>query len=161
MTFTSRVTTDHGPEVDVPLDLQVRAHAARARKLQSAAMAEFLANTWHALSRAPLVLVRGLVRWNQRLATREALDACSDRTLADIGIAREHITLVAKGVDHRDADALVQYGWRPRLVTALQHLGFPRPEERRVRRELEAYSDRELNEIGIDRGDIGRIARTA
>jgi uncharacterized protein YjiS (DUF1127 family) len=31
----------------------------------------------------------------------------------------------------------------------------------RVRRELEAYSDRELNDIGLSRADIGRIALEA
>ena len=31
----------------------------------------------------------------------------------------------------------------------------------RVRNELEAYSERELNDIGISRGDITRIAREA
>jgi uncharacterized protein YjiS (DUF1127 family) len=33
--------------------------------------------------------------------------------------------------------------------------------QRQVRRELEAYTDRELNEIGINRADIPQIARTA
>jgi uncharacterized protein YjiS (DUF1127 family) len=103
-----------------------------------------------------------LVRWNQRVRTREALEACSDRTLADIGIPREHIALVAKGVDHRDAEALRQHGWRPRLVQVLQAVGLFLPEhQRQVRRELEAYTDRELNEIGINRADIPQIARTA
>ena len=31
----------------------------------------------------------------------------------------------------------------------------------RVRRELETYSDRELNDMGISRADIGRIALEA
>lgn len=31
----------------------------------------------------------------------------------------------------------------------------------RVRRELEAYSDRELNDMGLSRADIGRIALEA
>jgi uncharacterized protein YjiS (DUF1127 family) len=124
-------------------------------------MAEFLANTWHALTRALPALAEWLARWNDRVVTREALEACSDRTLADIGIPRAHIALVAKGVDHRDAHALAQHGWQPRLVTALQHFGFSRPEQRRVRRELAAYSDTELDDIGIHRSDIPAIARTA
>ncbi len=130
--------------------------------LQAEAMAEFLAKSWYALPRALPSLWSWLVRWNQRVQTREALEACSERTLADIGIPREHIALVAKGVDHRDLAALSQHGWQPRMTQALQHLGLYRPAaERQVRRELQAYTDRELNEIGINRGDIPHIARTA
>lgn len=156
MTLTSRAHTSTEPEVDIPLDLQVRKHAALARKLQSAAMTDFLAGRWNVLS----TISTWLVRWNRRVHTREALEACSERTLADIGIPREHIALVAKGVDHNDPVAVSQYGWWPRLVQALQAMGS-RPEQLRVQRELSAYSDRELNEIGVRRSDIGQIARTA
>jgi uncharacterized protein YjiS (DUF1127 family) len=159
MTTRYPIHTDALP--DAPLDLQVRHHTARGRKLQSQAMGATLTKLGHALPRALPAMAGWLVRWNQRVLTREALEACSDRTLADIGIPREHIALVAKGVDHRDPIAVSQYGWRPRLASALQQLGFLRPEQRRVRRELESYTDRELNEIGINRGDIPQIARTA
>lgn len=162
MTTRYSIHTNPLSEVEVPLDLRVRRHSAQARKLQAEAMAEGMANSWHALTRALPALWGSLVRWNQRVQTREALEACSERTLADIGIPREHIALVAKGVDHRDPVALARHGWQPRLVQALHDLGVYQPaEQRRVRRELGGYTDRELNEIGINRGDIPAIARTA
>jgi uncharacterized protein YjiS (DUF1127 family) len=159
--MTTRYSLNADALPDAPLDLQVRHHTARGRKLQSRAMAETITTIGHALPRALPAMAGWLVRWNQRVLTREALEACSERTLADIGIPCEHIALVAKGVDHRDPIAISQYGWRPRLTSVLHALGIARPEQRRVRRELEAYTDRELNEIGINRGDIPQIARTA
>jgi len=49
----------------------------------------------------------------------------------------------------------------PRLTAVLQRLGFARPEQRRVLRELSALSDAELYDIGIHRSNIPQIARTA
>jgi len=49
----------------------------------------------------------------------------------------------------------------PRLAAVLQRLGFARPEQRRVLRELSALSDPELADIGIHRSNIPQIARTA
>ena len=161
MTTRYPITTNTLPDADAPLDLQVRYHAARARKLQAQVMAATLTNLWHGLPRAWHATTSWLVRWSRRVQTREALEACSDRTLADIGIPREHIALIAKGVDHNDPVAVSQYGWRPRLVSALHRLGVARPEQRRIRRELAAYSDAELDDIGIRRSDIPAIARSA
>ena len=97
-------------------------------------MTDFLAGRWNVLS----TISSWLVRWNRRVHTREALEAFSERTLADIGIPREHIALVAKGVDHNDPVAVSQYGWWSRLVQALQAMGFSRPEQLRVQRDLSA-----------------------
>ena len=86
---------------------------------------------------------------------------CSDRVLADIGIEREHIPLVAKGVDpaeHELLDSASRRWWaaaRARLAAALE----ARRERLRVYRELDAYTDRELDEIGVRRADIPVIAR--
>jgi len=160
MTTRYPIHTDSLSEA-APLDLRVRYHTARGRKLQSQVMGAHLAKLGHGLTRALPALANGLVRWNQRVHTREALMACSDRTLADIGIPREHIGLVAKGVDHRDPIAVSQHGWRPRLAAVLHKLGFASPEQRRVLRELSAYTEPELNDLGISRSDIARIARTA
>ena len=49
----------------------------------------------------------------------------------------------------------------PRLAAVLQWLGFARPEQRRVLRELSTLSDAELYDIGIHRSNIPQIARTA
>ncbi len=118
MTNRHPTPTDTLPEGSAPLDLQVRYHTARGRKLQSQAMSAVLAELWHGLPKALPAMVSWLANWNQRARTREALEACSDRTLADVGIAREDIALVAKGIDHRDPVALAQHGLRPRLASA-------------------------------------------
>jgi uncharacterized protein YjiS (DUF1127 family) len=100
-------------------------------------------------------------RWQQRRATRDALMRCSDRVLADIGIAREHIPLVAKGIDPTERqlrDSTFRRWWtaaHARLAAAWQE----RLEQRRIYRELDAYTDRELDEIGLRRADIPVIAR--
>ena len=101
------------------------------------------------------------IRWAQRRGTRVALMRCSDRVLADIGIAREHIPLVAKGIDPAQHDAgngTFRRWWaaaRSRLAAAWEAWR----ERRRVYRELDAYTDRELDEIGLRRADIPVIAR--
>jgi uncharacterized protein YjiS (DUF1127 family) len=101
------------------------------------------------------------VRWRQQRATREALMRCSDRVLADIGIEREQIPLVAKGIDpaeHPLRDSGFRRWWtaaRARVAAAWE----ARQERRRVYRELDAYSDRELDEMGLRRADIPVILR--
>ncbi len=124
-------------------------------------MAESIASAWHGLTHALKVSASWLARQRRQSETRLALMACSDRTLADIGIPREHIHLAAKGVDVGDPVAVSQAGWRPRLVAALRRLGVPSAEQRRVFRELMAYNDRELEEIGVRRSDIPMLARAA
>ena len=93
-------------------------------------------------------------RWYRRAATRSALMACSDRVLADIGIAREDIPAIAlasTGGSRPDA-----VNWRDGLARRLEGAR----QRRRVYRELMAYSDRELDELGIGRGEIPGIARS-
>ena len=154
MTQTHQVHPSSVPEVEEPLDLMVREHAATARKLQSAAMADFATGKWNVIGR----ITGWLARRQQEIHTREALETCSDHTLADIGILRDDIPLVAKGID----PATVPPGRLPRVRMALKAMGLLQTaQQRRVERELSAYTDRELNEIGINRGDIPRIARTA
>jgi uncharacterized protein YjiS (DUF1127 family) len=150
------------PEVsDAALDLQMRAYVARARKLQAEAVAETMIVVWRGLSRGLRASVSWLAEQRRRALTRNALMACSDRTLADIGIPRDHIDLVARGVDLRDAVAVGQAGLWPRFAAATRRFGLPGPEQRRVYRELMTYSDRELDELGVRRTDIPAIARAA
>ena len=100
-------------------------------------------------------------RWEQQRATRDALMRCSDRVLADIGIERQYIPLIAKGIDpaqHEAGDSKFPRWWaaaRARVTAAWE----ARQERRRVYRELEVYTDRELDEIGLRRADIPVIAR--
>ena len=157
-------TPIHGkasPDVDAPLDLQVRQHGARARGMQAEAMAGSLANAWHGLSHSVRASAQWLLEQRRRAATRRALMACSDRTLADIGIPREHIHLAARGVDLGDPIAVSEAGLWPRLVAPIRRMHHRRREQLRIYRELTAYSDRDLEEIGVRRSDIPGIARTA
>ena len=85
----------------------------------------------------------------------------SDRALADIGIAREHIALVARGVDAGQHEA-GGTGWRRWWQAAemrLEAVLRAQQQRRRVHRELMAHSDRELDDLGVRRVDIWTIAR--
>jgi uncharacterized protein YjiS (DUF1127 family) len=131
------------------------------RQRRADAAAATLAPALRSMTGALRSLQAVVGRWQQRRATRDALMRCSDRVLADIGIAREHIPLVAKGIDpaeHKRADSAVRRWWTnacARLAAALE----ARRERLQVYRELDAYTDRELDEIGLRRADIPLIAR--
>jgi uncharacterized protein YjiS (DUF1127 family) len=99
-----------------------------------------------------------VIRWGKRRATREALMRCSDRVLADIGVERADIPLVAMSV----VPAAHQPARRCWWATAREYLDAARAarrERRQLYRELDAYCDRELDEIGLRRTDIPAIAR--
>ena len=149
--------TSLSPEVDVPLDVRVRQHATRARQMQAEAVAASLAGAWQALSRGIGASTRWLLEQRRRARTKSALMACSDRTLADIGIPREHIHLAARGVDVRDPIAVREAG----LGARIRRMRNRRREQLRVYRELMGYSDRDLEEIGVRRSDVAGIARAA
>ena len=70
-----------------------------ARKLRAEAGAAALAGAFHAVARPARALIGGAARWWQRRATEAALLRCNDRVLADIGIAREDIRVVARGLE--------------------------------------------------------------
>jgi uncharacterized protein YjiS (DUF1127 family) len=132
---------------------------ARAQKLRAETAAAMVRSAFRATARLLRLCGAPVIRSRQRRETEPALMRCSDRTLADIGIAREHIPLVAKGVDPADyqlrAPALRRW-WtaaRARLDAARE----PRRQRRRLYRELDAYNDRELEEIGLRRADIPAI----
>jgi uncharacterized protein YjiS (DUF1127 family) len=103
----------------------------------------------------------GLVLWLRGLHTRQELMRLSDRALADIGTTRHELSPFAKQSDPwrqlpKDAvfglalDALIERveGWRSR-----------RRQQAQVYRELMAYTDAELTDLGIHRRDIPAIAR--
>ena len=150
--------TSLSPEVDVPLDVRVRQHTTRARQMQAEAVAAMLAGAWQALSRGIGASTRWLLEQRRRARTKSALMACSDRTLADIGIPREHIHLAARGVDVRDPVAVREAGLRR---PGSRRMRDRRREQLRVYRELMGYSDRDLEEIGLRRSDVAGIARAA
>lgn len=84
-------------------------------------------------------------RWTARDLSRQ-----SDRVLADMGLDRE--TLIADLSAGRKSRTAQRGG----LVS--QRLAGWR-EERRIYRELSSYSDAELTEIGMRRGDVRAAAR--
>ena len=101
-----------------------------------------------------------LATWWQRRETARQLNACSDRVLADIGIAREDIPLVARGAGPLEHDAgLGRPGWAAGLLGQLATMRDTWAERRRIRRELMSYSESDLDDIGIRRSDIPAIAR--
>jgi uncharacterized protein YjiS (DUF1127 family) len=135
--------------------------AARARQQRANAAAAMIASAFRGLTGALRPVLAHAARWQRQRATRHAPMHCSDRVLADIGIAREHIPLVARGIDPAERplrDSAFRRWWtaaRAGLAAALQ----ARREQRRIYRELDAYTDRELDEIGVRRADIPGIAR--
>jgi uncharacterized protein YjiS (DUF1127 family) len=132
-----------------------------ARQERAEKTAEMVAAAFRGTARALRHLQAQVVRWERRRATRAALMRCSDRVLADIGIAREHIPLVAKGVDPAEyqlRDPALRRWWtaaHARLDAARE----ARRQRWRLYRELAAYNDRELEEIGVRRADIPAIVR--
>jgi uncharacterized protein YjiS (DUF1127 family) len=98
-------------------------------------------------------------KWRQWQTERE-LTACSDRVLADIGIAREDIPLIARGKDPLQHDAGIRWsGWLPGLLAWLEEVREERRELRRIRRELASYNDHDLDDLGIRRGDIPALVK--
>lgn len=97
--------------------------------------------------------------WLEQRRTERLLMACSDRVLADIGIAREDIPLVARGQDPLEAPA--HPGWFANLRASLNEALAARRLWRRQQAELMAYSDEELADLGIARRDIRSVVRGA
>jgi uncharacterized protein YjiS (DUF1127 family) len=132
-----------------------------ARQERAEKTAAMVAAAFRGTPRGLRLLRAQLVRFERRRATREALMRCSDRVLADIGIAREDIPLVAKGIDpaaYPLRDPALRRWWAAARAR-LHATGEARRERRRLYRELDAYNDGELEEIGLRRADIPAIAR--
>jgi uncharacterized protein YjiS (DUF1127 family) len=148
-------TTTAKPAIPSPADLERR--LARAHQADAGLLGPGFGRSHRSLRAA----LAALARWHEQRRTRQALMACSDRVLADIGIAREHIPLVAKGIDpaeYQQRDPVLRRWWVAAHVR-VDAARAARWERRRLYRELDAYSDRELEEIGLRRGDIPLIAR--
>lgn len=86
-----------------------------------------------------------------RWRTERSLMACNDRTLANIGIRRDGIGDVVRSMYPAETPGAAAPSPVLRRVA----------EERRVYGELMGYTDRELADINIRRGDIAGIARDA
>jgi uncharacterized protein YjiS (DUF1127 family) len=107
-------------------------------------------------------LAGGLVLWLRARYTRHELMRLNDRALADIGTTGHELSAFAKQSDPwrqlpRDAVAVLALG---ALIERLESWRGRRRREAQTYRELMAYSDAELTDLGISRRDIGEIARS-
>jgi uncharacterized protein YjiS (DUF1127 family) len=146
------------PEFPTPADIE--RHLQQARRLRAEATSEMLALAARPLIRAARALDARIATWDRQRQTHKALMSCSNRVLADIGIAREDIPLVARGIDPRvlDAGATGWRRWWPATRVWLVAMRQAQRERRRIERELTAYRDHELDDLGIRRVDIPAIA---
>jgi uncharacterized protein YjiS (DUF1127 family) len=142
---------------EFPTNVELNRHLQRARRLQAEATADMLRGAGRDVARGWQALLATLTRRRQQWRTAYALMRCSDRVLADIGIAREDIPLVARGIDPHAYEPMSARLWR--RWHAMRMRREARRERRRVYRELMAYNDRELEEIGVRRSDVAGIAR--
>jgi uncharacterized protein YjiS (DUF1127 family) len=157
-------TLNHTGTWTAPTDLshdEINRYRVKARQLRAEANAATMIAAGRAVMRALRSLRARLALWQGRRRTYEALTHCSDRVLADIGIEREHIPLIAKGIDpSRHVGRVHLPGrWWSSARARLEAARAARQERRRIWRELMAYQDRELDELGVRRADIPAIAR--
>ena len=106
-------------------------------------------------------LAGSVVLWLRGRHTGQELMRLSDRALADIGSSRDELSAFAKQTDPwrelpRDQVFVLALG---ALVERVEGWRERRRRQAQVYRELMAYSDDELTELGIRRRDIGAIAR--
>ncbi len=106
-------------------------------------------------------LAGGLVLWLRSLHTRHELMRLSDRALADIGTTPHELRAFARQTDPwrqlpKDAAFVLALG---ALVERVEGWRSRQRRQAQIYRELMAYSDHELTELGIRRRDIRAIAR--
>jgi uncharacterized protein YjiS (DUF1127 family) len=145
-----------------PSYAEINHHVRTAQQLRAEATTYMLLEAGRGLADILRPIRAQLARWQERHETQEALMRCSDRLLADIGIEREDIPLVAKGLDPAQHETRIE-ALRRRWATARDRLKAAREARRerlRVFRELMSYQDHELDDLGVRRPDIARIART-
>lgn len=143
----------------VGLTDQIDHHLAHGRRVRAQALR-------HAGSRVGQTLgsLRRAIRARLHLwAAERSLRLLSDRSLADIGIPRHAIhEAVRAGPGHVRAGEPA--GHAPVVRPIAQRVDLWRERQRRQQRlvrELEAYSDRDLEDLGIFRSDIRRVAKAA
>ena len=150
---------ESGPALDTHAELN--AYIEKAHRLRSEATAAWIAAAWRKIASPFDGVAAALARWSEQYRTRAALSRCSDRMLEDIGIAREHIALIAKGLSPAAsvAPTVERKLWWHEMDERLDSAIHAYSERRRIARELTAYRDFELDEIGVRRIDIPMIAR--
>jgi uncharacterized protein YjiS (DUF1127 family) len=106
-------------------------------------------------------LTGGVVLWLRGLYTRRELMRLDDRALADIGSTRDELHGFAKQSDawrQLPSDAVTVLAYKA-LIERVESWSSRRRQQARTYRELMAYSDQELTDLGIRRRDIAAIAR--
>lgn len=106
-------------------------------------------------------MIRRLNNWFAIQRDIRALDAKSDRLLADIGIPRDEIPTIvrnARALQSRTKDGMVEV-WVYAIRAWLETRRTLRAEQKRYERELNAYSNGDLADLGISRLDIHAMAR--
>jgi uncharacterized protein YjiS (DUF1127 family) len=114
-----------------------------------------------AFGRTGARLAGGLVLWLRASNTGHQLRRLSDRALDDIGTTRAGIPLFARHSDpwrRLPSDAVFILALSG-LIERVESWRDRRRRQLQVRRELMAYSDRELSELGFSRREIPKIAR--
>ena len=142
-----------------PSNAQLARHLAQARRHRAETTAAIFGAAFRAVGGPLRAMWSRLIRRHGQRRSHDALMRCSDRVLADIGIAREDIPLVVRGIDPRAYDGGVLSRCRRDLGQRLEAASRARQERRRVYRELMAYSDQDLDDLGVRRADIASIAR--
>ncbi len=98
------------------------------------------------------LLAEHCIRWFLRRRTRATILALTSRQRDDAGISAANLdSVIAAAVDLSREQRLSD-----KALTRARRLAA-----QRTRRELMALTDRELNDIGVGRGDIDRIAHAA
>lgn len=143
---------------------EIERHIALAHDMRSQEMTDGLRTAAGRAARSWATLSRPIRTRLDRWATQQSLKLLSDRSLADIGIPREMIPLAARGIDWRSVD-LDEVMWDRRLLRHMK-IGLEMWRERlaqrrRMRGELQAYSDAELDDLGVFRADVPRLVRAA
>ena len=134
-------------------------HVGNARRIR----AEALGRAGRRFGRALRTLCRGLRLRLDRWAAERSLALLSDRSLADIGIPRHAIRQAVRGQpwDVVEHSAPARARRQPPLGQRIELWRERQDRRQRMVRELDAYSDRDLEELGIFRSDIPRLAKMA
>jgi len=148
------------PHTSFPTNDEIDVYVREAHRLRAEMTAAGLTAVLRTLAK-PLRAVGGAIyRWNRRMQLKQMLMSRSDWLLADIGAKRDNIDAFLRGerLDSRPVEPPLDL-WRilPHQVEINRQA---RQERKRIEDELNAYTDSELDDIGIHRADIPEIARS-
>lgn len=149
------------PEAGTTFTSQIDHHVANARRIRAEAMRQAGQRFGHGLGGLRRAVKARLQFW----AAERSLRLLSDRSLADIGIPRHAIRDVLRtgqrpASEPAFSSAPAFAAHRP-LAQRIELWRERQNRRQRITRELEAYSDRDLEELGIFRSDIPRLAKQA